>query len=256
MFAPTSNIHRQHPPATPPAAHTSNTKLTVTVTRNTSLTNCGAPVRNAATSYVTLSNVLFVFAGIFVAIRFAYKIFITEIDLAIDDWFVLATAVAALPSAIITVYGTTANGLGQDIWTLPAEQITRVLKFFYIMASLYFTQCALVKLSIVCFYMRIFPAREVQRVLWGTFIATSVWGVAFVLVAIFQCQPISYFWKQWDGLHQGSCASTNAITWSHASISIALDLWILAIPLWQLRSLKLHWKKKIGVAVMFCVGTL
>lgn len=39
-------------------------------------------------------------------------------------------------------------------------------------------------------------------------------------------------------------------------MSIALDLWILAIPLWQLRSLKMHWKKKVGVALMFCVGTL
>lgn len=39
-------------------------------------------------------------------------------------------------------------------------------------------------------------------------------------------------------------------------MSIALDVWMLAIPLWQLRGLKLHWKKKIGVAAMFIVGTL
>jgi hypothetical protein len=31
---------------------------------------------------------------------------------------------------------------------------------------------------------------------------------------------------------------------------------MLGIPLWQIRSLKLHWKKKIGVAMMFFVGTL
>jgi hypothetical protein len=31
---------------------------------------------------------------------------------------------------------------------------------------------------------------------------------------------------------------------------------MLAIPLAQLKTLNLHWKKKIGVGLMFCVGTL
>lgn len=30
---------------------------------------------------------------------------------------------------------------------------------------------------------------------------------------------------------------------SNAAVNIALDLWILAIPLWELRTLQLHWKK-------------
>ncbi|KAK7432914.1 hypothetical protein QQZ08_000385 [Neonectria magnoliae] len=225
-------------------------------TRNSSLTNCGAPVRDRSAEYVVISNVMAALAGAFVVIRFGYKIFVAGLDLGIDDWLVLATLVACIPSAIITVYGTTANGLGKDIWTLPAEEITKVLSFFYIMAWLYFLQSTLVKLSIIAFYMRIFPAREVQRLLWITFILTSLWGTAFVITAVFQCWPIPYFWKQWDGMHEGSCANVNAISWSNASMSIALDLWILAIPMWQLRSLKLHWKKKAGVALMFCVGTL
>ncbi|KAM6507013.1 hypothetical protein FALCPG4_018404 [Fusarium falciforme] len=226
------------------------------VTRNSSLTNCGAPVRDRSQEYVVISNIMAAFAAAFVAIRFGYKVFIASLDLGMDDWFVLATMVACIPSAVITAKGTTVNGLGRDIWTLTSTQITKVLSYFYIMAWLYFLQTALVKLSIITFYMRIFPAREVQRVLWITFIFTSVWGVAFVFTAIFQCRPIPYFWKQWDGMHKGTCADANAITWSNASMSIALDLWILAIPLWQLRSLKLHWKKKAGVALMFCVGTL
>lgn len=48
----------------------------------------------------------------------------------------------------------------------------------------------------------------------------------------------------------------NAIGWANASISIALDVWMLGIPLLQIRRLKLHWKKKISVAMMFFVGTL
>ncbi|KAK2006843.1 CFEM domain-containing protein [Colletotrichum eremochloae] len=224
-------------------------------TKNASLTNCGAPVLNRAKGYVVLSNTMAVMAAICVSSRFAYKIFFAGLDIGWDDWFVMATLIAAMPSSVITVHGTTANGLGRDIWTLDPQQITKVLFYFYIMAWLYFLQAALVKLAIIFFYMRIFPARNVQRILWGTAIFIIIWGLVFVLTAIFQCKPIHYFWTKWDGLHEGSCASANAVSWSNASISIALDLWMLAVPLWELRSLKLHWKKKVGVVLMFVVGT-
>lgn len=195
-------------------------------------------------------------AAAFVVMRFAFKILVTKAELGMDDWSVLATMVAATPSAIITIYGMIANGLGRDIWTLTPDQITRVVFYFYIMTWLYFLQVTLVKLALIFFYMRVFPSKGVQRVLWGTVIFTSLWGASFIITAIFQCRPISYFWNKWDGFHEGTCANSNAIGWANAAMSIALDLWILAIPTWQLRELKMHWKKKIGVALMFCVGTL
>ncbi|KAH6689805.1 CFEM domain-containing protein [Plectosphaerella plurivora] len=225
------------------------------LTRNASLTNCGAPVRSRGGEYVLLSNIMAAFAAACVITRFAYKIFLAGLDLGIDDWFILASLIAIVPSAIITVYGTTPNGLGRDVWTLNPDQITNVSFYFYIMAWLYFLQVTLVKLSFITFYTRIFPAKDVQRLLWGTFIFTALWGFSFVITAVFQCWPIPYFWRKWDGMHEGRCASANSISWSNASMNIALDLWILAIPLWQLRNLQLHWKKKLGVAMMFCVGT-
>jgi hypothetical protein len=78
----------------------------------------------------------------------------------------------------------------------------------------------------------------------------------FVLLAIFQCRPISYYWSGWDGEHQGTCLNVNGLAWSNAAISIVLDGWMLALPISQLFGLQLHWKKKIGVAMMFVVGTL
>jgi hypothetical protein len=194
-------------------------------------------------------------AAAFVVMRFGFKSTVARLEFGYDDWCVLATLIVIIPSGIVTVTGTVKNGLGRDMWTLTPTEITQMLKYFYIMASLYFTQLTLLKLTLLFFYIRVFPAKEVQRLLWGTIIFTTMWGIAFVVVAIFQCRPISYFWTKWDGLHEGSCLDINAITASNAAISIALDLWILGIPLWQLWGLKLHWKKKVGVALMFCVGT-
>jgi len=194
-------------------------------------------------------------AAAFVFIRFIFKIVYSKLEIGLDDWTVLACLLTTVPSAIITVFGTVKHGLGQDLWTLSPGEITEMLKFFYIMACIYFTQVTLLKLTLIFFYIRVFPSTPVQRLLWGTVIFVSLWGLTFVLLAIFQCRPISFFWTHWDGLHQGTCLDISAITASNAGISIALDLWILGIPLWQLWGLKMHWKKKVGVALMFMVGT-
>jgi hypothetical protein len=194
-------------------------------------------------------------AAVFVAIRFGYKILVARAEISWDDWTVLAAQVTAVASAVITVFGTVKHGLGQDIWALQPEEITEMLKYFYIMAVMYFTQVTLLKLTLTFFYIRVFPGAGVQRILWGTVVLISLWGFTFIVTAIFQCQPIHYFWTKWDGLHQGRCVDVNAIANSNAGLSIALDFWILGIPLWQLKGLKMNWKKKVGVAAMFCVGT-
>lgn len=222
--------------------------------KNVSSTNCGVPVRDRRPPYIALSYAMIVLAGAFVAARFGFK-FIEGMDFGLDDWAILAALVSGLACTIVIVAGSIKNGLGKDLWTLSPDEITKMLKFFYIMASLYFTELTLLKLSLLFFYIRVFPNKDAQRLLWGTAIFTILWGIVFVLVAIFQCQPINFFWKKWDGLHQGKCLNMNTITISNAGISIALDLWSLAIPLWQLRGLKMHWKKKVSVGLMFCVGT-
>ncbi|KAJ4412312.1 hypothetical protein N0V91_000783 [Didymella pomorum] len=198
---------------------------------------------------------MIIIATIFVAIRFFFKATVSRMDFGYDDWCVLATLIAASPSAVITVFGTVKHGLGRDIWTLTPEEITEMLKWFYVMATLYFTQVTLLKLTLIFFYIRVFPAKEVQRLLWATVLFVVLFGVVFDIVAIFQCRPIHYFWTKWDGLHKGTCMDTNAIAAANAAISIALDFWMLGIPLWQLWGLKLHWKKKVAVALMFCLGT-
>jgi len=198
---------------------------------------------------------MFIFAAVFVGLRFGYKVF-AKIEFGMNDWLVLASIVATTPAIFVNVFGTASSGLGKDIWTLPPDKITDTIKYFWVATILYFLDTALTKLSIISFYIHIFPSARVRRLLWGTFAVTSAWGFAFVVGSIVQCQPISYFWTHWDGLHKGHCASPDGIGWSHAIMNIIFDLWILAIPLSQLRKMKLHWKKKVGIAIMFFLGTL
>lgn len=212
-------------------------------------------MRDRSKTLAAQSIVLFVLASFFVIVRTGYKACM-KLSFGMDDWFLLATYIISVPSGVLFFTGTLANGLGTDIYTLTAKQITDFLMYWYIVAVMYFLQTALIKLTFVSFYMRIFTTQKSRRLLWGTFVCVTLWGIAFVILATLVCLPISYMWTQWDGEHTGKCVDDAAYVWTNAITNIAFDIWILAVPMWELRRLQLHWKKKVGVAVMFSLGAL
>ncbi|KND89041.1 hypothetical protein TOPH_06339 [Tolypocladium ophioglossoides CBS 100239] len=224
------------------------------LTKNLTATTCNEPIRDKSPEYVAISNAFGIISALFIVQRFGYKIW-AKLDFGPDDWFTLITVISGVPNTVFNAHGVAPNGMGRDAWTLTYDQITNFGRYFYIMEIVYFAEVALLKLTLLFFYVRIFPSPRVRRLLWGTIVFVCLFGVTFVFAATFQCTPIAYYWVRWDREHEGKCLDINAIGWSNAAISIAVDSWMLAIPLWQLTSLRLDWRKKVGVAVMFCTGT-
>ncbi|KAF7543099.1 hypothetical protein G7Z17_g11017 [Cylindrodendrum hubeiense] len=224
-------------------------------THNDTNNFCDIAVRDKSPVFINVTIVLGVLSGFVTLLRLGSKVYITKSDFGLDDLFVVLTLVVGIPSSAMNIHGTAAHGEGRDIWTLEPNDVTQFGFYFWILELLYFSQVSLLKMALLFFYLRIFPGPVPQKLLWGTVGFNAAYGVGFVFLAAFQCTPVSYFWTNWDGEHKGTCLNTNSIGWANSSVSIALDVWMLAIPLWQLRSLKLHWKKKIGVAAMFLVGT-
>lgn len=224
-------------------------------TLNATQTSCHRPIRDRSGEYRTTSISLVVFSALFVVQRFAYKLY-AGMELGLDDWFTLATFLFGIPGSIINARFLPESGIGRDVWTLTPEQITDFGRFFFVNEVIYFTAVPLAKLALLFFYRRIFPGTGVRRLLGVTIAFNLLYGIAFSSVSIFQCTPMNYFWLRWDGLHKGHCVDINAFSWSNAIISIVLDLWMLAIPLWQLRRLTLSRKTKLGVGLMFAAGTL
>jgi hypothetical protein len=78
-------------------------------------------------------------------------------------------------------------------------------------------------------------------------------GVAFVIVLIFQCQPISSIW---DRTITGKCVDLTAVGYSGAVFSIVEDLVILVLPISELNTLSFTMKKRISLMLMFSIGSL
>ncbi|KAK0107936.1 hypothetical protein ONS96_003722 [Cadophora gregata f. sp. sojae] len=222
-------------------------------TLNITHTICEDPIRDGRNSFDILSNVFGVTTGVAVVLRF-YSRWKSAQEFWYDDYSIIAVMVLGIPGTVMNVQGLTYNGLGLDIWRVGFRQITDFIHVFFAMELLYFSQVGTVKLSILFFYLRLFPGPTIRRWTWATIIFNTIFTLVFIFVGLFQCTPLSFYWKSWDNEHEGKCMNLNALVWANAGISIALDFWMLALPMTQLMNLSLHWKKKLSVAAMFGVG--
>lgn len=199
-----------------------------------------------------------VITNLLVIVRLIFKRYYSYArQLGWDDYTIIGAMCIGIPATIINLVGLTVNGMGRDVWTLGTIKLNNFGMYFYIMEVLYLAEITFIKLSLSIFYLNIFPGEWTHRLLWGTVIFNIVSGSAFAITGILQCMPIPYFWYRYtDPSAKGTCLDINAFAWVHAAVSIAVDVWMIAIPLSQLPKLRLHWKKRIGVTIMFLIGTL
>lgn len=217
---------------------------------------CHLPTLDRSGTLVRETSAMLAATVFIIVFRIFYKIFDKTQKPWWDDWLlVVLLLLGGGPLMVITIFVMAPNGIGRDIWTLSFDQIDTLFKFMYIELASYYAQIALLKIVFLCFFLRIFTTRNTRRVIFGTMAVSLMWGIASTLVGLFQCWPIPYNWV-WDGSTGGKCVDKSAILIANAVISIALDLWILAIPIWKLRHLNVSGTKKLGVALMFLTGGL
>lgn len=198
-------------------------------------------------------------AGALLITRLIYKQFLSvkgRLDSA--DWSILAATLLCLPSIAVNV-SMARNGLGKDVWGISAHDLITFGLYFYVVQILYPILMGLIKISLTLFYLTLFSSRGIRLLLWATVVVHILMLVAFPLTIIFQCLPISYQRTKYDlqqpGKSNGHCINMNASGWANAATTLASDVWLIAIPLSQIRKLRLHWKKKVGAALMFLTGT-
>lgn len=112
----------------------------------------------------------------------------------------------------------------------------------------------LVKVSILLFYLRVFPVKSVRLASWAMIAYCGASFVAFSLVTIFRCKPIAYAWDK--NIQGGSCINYKAVALAYAAIDIQQDILIIILPISALLKLQLCLKKKISMYAMFGVGSV
>ena len=118
---------------------------------------------------------------------------------------------------------------------------------------LYTLSLVAIKISILQLYRSIFPGR-------GFIITTNVvgagviaWGIAVILVSIFQCNPVR---GEWDLTVPATCISLEHFYIGNAVPNIVMDAIILALPIQNVWALQMSLRQKYVVSGLFLLGGL
>ncbi|KAL8393830.1 hypothetical protein RB595_003548 [Gaeumannomyces hyphopodioides] len=161
--------------------------------------------------------------------------------------------------------------IGVDVWTLSPELLYMFGFWLLIWELIYFVTMSLIKTSLCLLFLRIFPRHgrhsatvrisscgpPFRLMAWATLAANVVAGVVFLVLCVVQCFPLSYTWMRWDGGSDGYCIlDPGRLGRINAVFGIVMDAWMLFLPLSQIPKMNMSIGRKVGVAFMFCLGTL
>ncbi|KAH7007257.1 hypothetical protein EDB80DRAFT_718487 [Ilyonectria destructans] len=222
---------------------------------NATLAACGVPPGNQSATVIGIPAAFGSFAILLVLIRIFGRLWVTKIDLDWDDYLIVAAMVFASVLNFVC-FPMASHGMGKDFWTISFPNIDMTLKLLYIAEIFYMVAEMLVQMSLLAFYIRVFPGASVfvRRSSWTLMGIVGCFGIANTCAMIFQCTPIPFFWTGWAGESTGTCININLFSWIRAAIEIAIDVAIISLPLPSVIKLQMNWKKKFQVLLMFLIG--
>lgn len=140
-----------------------------------------------------------------------------------------------------------------------------IIEVFYMLST------CMTKISILLFYRRLAVGTISNRFIYIIYAAIAfviAYFIAFNLTLFLHCRPFHSYWKQadlnWYLRHKGTptkkadfvCTSESADLVVSAIISISQDFIAVGIPMFLFRKLRVSWKQRIALGVVFGIGIL
>lgn len=144
-------------------------------------------------------------------------------------------------------------GFGKHLWSLKDGALLQILRLFYVSEIVYVVVLALIKVSIVTMYLRIFWAYRpfyIACYVVLTFILLS--SSIITILTILSCQPVEFFWNR--DISGGSCLDITALAYANSGLAVVHDLIIIVLPISMLWNLQMTRKKKVFIGIMFALG--
>ncbi|KAH8895541.1 hypothetical protein GQ53DRAFT_820367 [Thozetella sp. PMI_491] len=166
--------------------------------------------------------------------------------------------------------GIIASGLGTDIDDDPTQtQQWSNGAFFFLFSELSFIVASgLLRVACAVMLLRLLPQsdRRLRLIIIITSSIMVLYSLAFFLVTLLQCQPVSYFWHYMEEDAVGRCINGEKLTGNYTTMSIlftvhsvvcVLNDWVLgSVPYILLKNVHMKWSKKLIVILLLSLGVL
>ncbi|KAE8144631.1 hypothetical protein BDV25DRAFT_166380 [Aspergillus avenaceus] len=115
----------------------------------------------------------------------------------------------------------------------------------------YFVLCPAIKISIICFYRRIFTMKAFQWTSFALNTLITAWGIGIFLACALQCRPLRGYW---DKSINGHCFDQNKFFIVNQGFNVAVDFVILFLPIPMIWGLQRAWQDKLALNGVFALG--
>ena len=117
----------------------------------------------------------------------------------------------------------------------------------------YFALCPVLKISIICFYRRIFSGQTFHRISALINWLIGLWASAIFLTCALQCRPLRGYW---DKSVPAVCIDGTTYFIVNQTFNVIMDFVILGLPLPIIWRLKRSWQDKLALSCVFALGGL
>ncbi|KAK5991553.1 hypothetical protein PT974_09837 [Cladobotryum mycophilum] len=186
---------------------------------------------------------------------------IRGLKLWLDDWLIMASLVWSCAQTFTIIGYQTKHGLGKHIQDAPPDAAYAWAVGLFIAEMTYAVGLVFVKWAILAFYWRIFHSLQTIKLpIWIILGIVCAWGIANVLLIIFQCVPVYAFWARFDphnplpstDYHCG--VDDKRFFYGSAIPNILTDIILIAVPVPYIYTIRLPFPQKLGLVSVFLVG--
>uniref|UniRef100_A0A093XTU6 Heme A synthase n=1 Tax=Talaromyces marneffei PM1 TaxID=1077442 RepID=A0A093XTU6_TALMA len=199
---------------------------------------------------ITIISVLISLSLICVILRIFARIK-RRIGFGMDDYLCFVATIALISMLIELVLWCTIGGNGEHIGDLSNHTLVLFSQIFIANQFSYFLLCPTLKISIICFYRRVFSVPMFQKITMGLNCLIAAWGTGIFLACALQCRPLNAFW---DRSIDGHCFNLNTFIIVNQAFNVVMDFVILFLPIPMIWRLHMSTRDKIALNGVFALG--
>ncbi|KAI1283343.1 hypothetical protein F5Y07DRAFT_151264 [Xylaria sp. FL0933] len=181
----------------------------------------------------------------------------TQTKLRFNDYAICWAMFWGLALAINSITTVSYGGIGHhlpEIMELAPQSIEPMLKTVLIGQFTWALSNAGVKLSIIDLYIKLFGRNQAfRRVSYFLMGCVSGYLLLVILIAFFLCRPFAFNWNQ--EIPGGYCGNQNSAFLASGILNLVLDVAVILLPLPVLWRIRLAKHKRVGLMLIFSVGT-
>ena len=212
-----------------------------------------------ATSILVGMSVSIFFMFTFTLVRLLIRLLNRGLRLGLDDLFIVPGVILAITWPVLQILAVVYGGAGKHIWDVTYEEYGYFKRYTNWSKIFFFVAVGVVKVSICLFNRRLTSMTSNKWLLFNNVFLVLL--VIYILVSlfwnIFLCSPV---WGGWDAIRLGrenvvaKCFPVGTMGTIMSTIHVIMDFGLLAVPLIVLWKVKMGWRTRGRLYIVFAVG--